>query len=66
MKLSRSKIKTRFIAVPEKHGETLHFENKKDLQEYSQLKKEMIEKAVEEGFPVYIAGKRYFIDEDLS
>lgn len=66
MKLSKSKIKTRFIAVPKNHGKTLHFENMKDLQDYSQLKKEVIEKAIKEGFPVYIAGKRYFIDEDLS
>lgn len=37
-----------------------------DLLDYSQLKKEEVRKAVTEGVPVYMAGKRYFIDEAIS
>jgi hypothetical protein len=56
----------RFIAVPGNHGESLFFMDLNDLLDYSQLKKEEIKTAVTEGFPVYMAGKRYFIDEALS
>ena len=67
LKLSKSKLeKMRFIAVPENHGESLFFTDLNDLLDYSQLKKEDIKTAVTEGFPVYMAGKRYFIDEALS
>lgn len=56
----------RFIAVPENHGKPLFFIDLNDLLDYSQLKKEEVRKAVTEGVPVYMAGKRYFIDEELN
>ena len=56
----------RFLAMPENHGETMFFTDLNDLLDYSQLKKEEVKTAVEEGFSVYMGGKRYFIDEALS
>lgn len=61
------KSSKRYIAIPRSAAlHILFFETKKEVCEFFVLSQDETDKALEDGFPVFINGEAYFLDEDLD